>query len=303
MKQECQPTDKPATVKAHIPLVLYLIYAFVALPYAIYPTLYAAGLFSGRVGAIIGSAFSNILPLVLYLLFSKQRPKAVLPPARLGLKNAAYVAVITIAGVFAIRFLAMGHFNALFGEIVPESFDMPTFGDLFINILVFGIITATFEELWHRGPICAEYQRRGVSMWKIALLSGLLFGIVHSGLFQITYTAFFGALWAFMLYCTRSIWAPILAHVLFNSLWNIINPIYYIRDYSVYWNILQNYVLALGIAALVMLPIAVVCIVKLVKNNPTEKEASVNETQLFKLGYWGLIGVMFGLAVYLIIFF
>jgi hypothetical protein len=215
----------------------------------------------------------------------------------LGWKNGIYIALISLTAALIIIFVNLGHFGAIINGIEPVPFEPPGLSAIWIPLITSGVLTASFEELWFRGPIYSEYQRRGVSILKTALISGLLFGIVHSGIFQISYTALLGVIWAYMLYYTRSIWAPILSHVVFNSFVILLNPAFFVNNYAVYWNIIQTYVLVVGIFALGMLPVAIVCMKKLIANNPREKGVVASESKLFTFGYWALIIVIIALAV------
>jgi len=297
MSQGQSTENKRVTAKTHIAVFAFMIYFFLVVPFALIPLLDAIGLASSTVGAVVANGLFHLLPLLVYILVARQRPKAVLPPVSLGAKNALYIVGATIAANMIVLFVNFGHFNTLFNGATPEPMDMPGISSIWIPLVAFGLLIATFEELWYRGPVYAEYKRRGVSIWKIALMSGILFGVIHTGVFQITYTAILGILWAFMLYYTRSIWAPILAHVVFNVLNILLNPFFYLSDYSVFWDNHQTYTLIYGIAALVMIPVAIWCIRKLIVNNPVEKKAAAKETKLFTLGYWALLAVMIVVAV------
>lgn len=48
---------------------------------------------------------------------------------------------------------------------------------------------------------------------------------------------------------------------------------------------------------LVMMPVAVVCMKKLIVNNPREKDVATKESTLFTLCYWALIIVMIVFAI------
>jgi len=298
MNQESPTTPRQATAKAHIPIILYLLWIYVAMPLAINPLLGAAGIsFSTTIGAVFGNAFVTLLPFFMYCLFARQHPKLVLPPVSLGLKNALHIVIVSTAGMLFVMFVRLGHFDTMINGSNPTPQELPGLRAIWIPLLAFGLLTATFEELWYRGPMYAAYQRNGVSFWKIALLTGLLFGIVHAGIFQVSYTFVNGVIWAVMLYYTRSIWAPILAHVAGNSVFILLNPYLWASDYAALYDILPTYVLMIGIAALVMIPVAVICMRKLIFNNPREKEIPASETKLFTVGYWALIAAMIALAV------
>ena len=297
MNHEISKETKRVSAKAHLTIFLFMLYFFLIVPFVLYPLFNTIGLTSSTAGAVVISSLYNLLPMLVYLLITRQRPKAILPPSSLGVKNGFYIAGVTIAVNLVVLFINLGHFNTLFNEITPEPFDLPGISSLFMFLIAFGFLTATFEELWFRGPVYAEYQKRGVSIWKVALISGLLFGVVHGGITQISSTAVLGVMWAFMLYYTRSIWAPILGHIVYNVFNIILNPTFYVRDYRTFWDIVQTYTLVIGIAALVMIPVAVVCMRKIILNNSREKESAASETKLFKLCYWALIAVMIVVAV------
>ena len=301
MNQETSINEKRVSAKAHITPFFFLLYFF-ALQLFVMPALFATGLFSSAVGSVIASGIIHLIPLVVYLLFTRQHPKAVLPTVPLGMKNGIYIAVTSLAVALIVLFVNFGHFNTIFSGIEPEPLELPGLSAIWIPLIAHGVLTASFEELWFRGPIYREYQRRGVSTLKTAVIGGLLFGIVHAGFFQASYTALLGVLWAYMLYYTRSIWAPILAHVVFNSLFILLNPAFYLNDYNVFWDIIQIHTLIIGISALVMTPIAVVCMKKLIANNPREKEIVVSESKSFTLGFWVLIIVMLALGLRFLFF-
>jgi membrane protease YdiL (CAAX protease family) len=295
MNQEHSATSKCISVKAHIVPLLFIPYFFL-LFLVVPPIINALGI-SSTIGSVIINGVMNLLPLLIYSLFTKQHIKTILPPASLGVKNGIYITLISFACVFFVLFVNFGHFDTVFNGVVPESAELPGLSVLWITLIAFGIFTATFEELWFRGPVYLEYKRRGVSVLKAALLSGLLFGIVHSGIFQISYTALFGILWAYMLYYTRSIWAPILGHIILNFFNILLNPFFFLNDEAVFLEIYQTYTSVIGVLTLVMIPIAIVCMKKLITNNPREKEVAVKESKLFTFGYWALIAAMIVIAV------
>ena len=174
---------------------------------------------------------------------------------------------------------------------------MPGLGAIWVPLITFGVITAATEELWYRGPLYAEYRRHGVSVFKTALISGVLFGIIHAGLFQIAYTAFFGILWVYMFYYTRSFLAPLLSHIIVNSLGFLLDPMFLLNDYNIFWDIKQTYVLIIGVFALMMTPIAVLCMKRLITDNPVEETDKVSESMQFTFIYWALIIIMVVFAV------
>ena len=292
-----QESSATPSLKAHIPLALFILYYFAFLPLVVSPLLNSIGFSSGTLGGVIISGLSFLLPAILYMLIVRQKPREVLPPKRLGMKNAAYIVLINIAAILVIVFLVYGHFNTIFTVFEHEPFELPPMSAMWIFLLANGLLTSTFEEIWCRGALYREYRRYGVSILKTAIITGVLFGVLHSGILQISYTAVMGVLWAFLFYFTRSIWAPILSHAVINIFFILLNPRYYVSDYTVFWDIAPTFTLVIGILAVVMIPIAIVCVIKLIKNNPVEKETKAKESVPFTAGYWALIATMIALAV------
>ena len=236
----------------------------------------------------LGVAEKCVILVLLYLLIAKQRPKNVLSIAPLGFRNGLYVTVIALASIPFALLIIWG--RALLTDTIPT--EIPPFYTIWLGILMAGLVIATTEELLFRGAIYHEYREQGVSIWKIALITGVFFGLVHVEIVQVSYAAVLGIGMTFMLYYTRSIWAPILYHVLVNSLAHLLDPTYFVDSYTDLRDILPTYLIVMGVAALALLPFGVVCWRKMVSDNTRHEKKPTKESKAFVISYWALIIVM-----------
>ena len=282
-----QDTGSPS-VKSNIVIFLFLLY-WLCIPHAVY-AVEAAWLtapMSMRAYSITMFTVRFVPPILVYLLFCKNRPMAVLSMTPLPLKTVLYIVVIT-ASVRVIEFLLEFGIPFVFG-IAPGP--MPQMGSVWTHLLVAVVIASLYEELLFRGVLYSEYRRRGVSIAKIALVSGLFFGLVHSGIVSIAASAILGVLWVYLLYYTRSIWAPILSHAIYNGLWQI-HPAFRIETQAEYEAFLPRFVLILSIAAVIVIPAMVVCAKRFWAENRREMETPAKESKAFVWSYWALIAAM-----------
>lgn len=85
-----------------------------------------------------------------------------------------------------------------------------------ITILTVGILVPIFEEILMRGIIFNEL-RRNMNLVLALILQALIFGIYHGNLLQGIYASILGLFLGLAYAWTKSIFAPILIHMLFNS--------------------------------------------------------------------------------------
>lgn len=86
--------------------------------------------------------------------------------------------------------------------------------ELFFAVIAFAILPALTEEFLFRGVILAEYE--SVSVPFSVVLSSLLFAMLHLSFAQLPVYFFCGMILAVVLYTTRSVFAPMIVHLLNN---------------------------------------------------------------------------------------
>lgn len=88
---------------------------------------------------------------------------------------------------------------------------VPFLGGLFLV----AVLPAVMEESVYRGVFYNEYSK--IHPWKAALLSGLLFGIMHGNINQFCYAAVLGIVFALLIEATGSILSTMLVHFWTNA--------------------------------------------------------------------------------------
>ena len=162
-----------------------------------------------------------VIPFVAYLVISKQKIGDILLLKYPGVKNLIFsillgVAIVPLAWVgFEIGNLLN---DFLFGSQYTIAMQQAA-PSLWALVLVGGLIPSVAEEIWFRGVIFSYYQRH-ITIGKIAIITGLFFGLMH-GIPQFIYTFIVGIIWAYTLYYTRSIWVPIISHFVANVLLHV----------------------------------------------------------------------------------
>lgn len=85
-----------------------------------------------------------------------------------------------------------------------------------VMFLLVALLPAICEEFVYRGVFFRGYEKIGVIPG--AILSGLLFGVLHANLNQFTYAFVMGVIFALAVYVTGSLWAGTVMHLTVNGL-------------------------------------------------------------------------------------
>jgi len=235
-----------------------------------------------------------IVIYILYLIITKQRISPVFYFKKIDMKNLGFIVILTFAFSFIVNPFLLDTPSIL--SSTPQHIPNRTPLYTFISGMV---LVSIFEELMFRGFLISEYKRHRVAFWKIALATGLLFGLIHFGLQPVIFTAINGILWAYMLYLTRSMWAVMLSHFIANSgvFWH---PAVYINDLSTYQAVMPVYAIIMIVLAVASIPAFIIFVKKFVaynSHNRIKKEDLPKETMAFAWTYWALIIVLLGVIV------
>jgi len=83
-------------------------------------------------------------------------------------------------------------------------------------ILLTAIMPALCEEIIFRGIFLGIYLKQKIDIKKILFVNGLVFAAMHLNLQQFIYALAMGVIFAFIVFITRSVWASVIMHFVFN---------------------------------------------------------------------------------------
>ena len=280
-------------------LAIYLLYSQVLL--------LVMYLFTGfqYLNTMLRSGISQVvfflIPFLFYLFVTRQNIKNVLAWKGLSIKNALLVFAVSVAIIpmlYIISFIS----SFVFVPVIDDfAYDI-ALASLWMGILFIGIFPSIFEEIWFRGVLFKEYRAGGISIHKVAIITGVFFGLIHMNFHQAIYAAAIGILYAYILYYTRSILAPMLAHFINNSLAVILaNSALYMDWYASIQLHPLTFFVTMGIASAVMLPLVVYCMKQFKKHHAStlsdDEIVEVNsagepKSKLLTWGFWAALAVL-----------
>ena len=127
------------------------------------------------------------------------------------------VLVVMITGGLLLCILT-GGISSLTGNFTLYDVFVARMGDkaleLILAVLAYCLLPAFCEELLYRSVLCAEYERFGAPV--AITVSALFFAMLHFSFAFFPAYLFLGALLAAVLYATRSFFAVLLLHLLYN---------------------------------------------------------------------------------------
>lgn len=97
---------------------------------------------------------------------------------------------------------------------------------LIITVLAVGVFTGFSEELLFRGTLQRIFQSRPMNIHLAIWLTAIVFSFIHFQFFGFVPRLLLGAYFGYLFWWTKSLWVPVLAHVLNNSMVVINSYIY-----------------------------------------------------------------------------
>lgn len=178
----------------------------------------AAGFLQYHMGIITNYIVSEaivVIPTIVYVLMAKENPVRLAGFHRIRWSSAAMTILFTLLCMPLITLMNL--LSLLFVENTAVSMS----GSMLEQ--PFGV---TFFFLAVSAPICEEFVCRGVmlqgycksgSVLKAALLSGLIFALIHLNFNQASYAFVMGVITALLVQVAGSIWPAILFHGILNG--------------------------------------------------------------------------------------
>lgn len=155
-----------------------------------------------------------LIPSIIFLAFEKEFSISMIKWRRLGVGNILLVVLLaylstplmTMLNLLSMQ-LSENHVNGMVLGMMENPF--------WINLFFIAILPAFCEEFIFRGIIFHSYRKAGVL--KAAIVSGILFGLIHLNLNQFSYAFVMGVIFALLIEATGSILAPIIFHFIING--------------------------------------------------------------------------------------
>lgn len=153
------------------------------------------------------------IPIVLYFLVTRTNPLKVIPFHKISLSTICMVALFTILLIPVATWINM--ISMLFVENRVVSMDqMLQNNSFFSNVLLLALMPALSEEMMVRGVYFQQYKVSGIL--KGAVVSGIVFGMMHMNFNQFSYTLVLGIVFSLLVEATGSIFSSMIAHFIFN---------------------------------------------------------------------------------------
>ena len=160
------------------------------------------------------------LPTVVWIILSRKSGQGNILTEELRIRkiSASTVILVIVTMIFLSPLLTFVNLfsqmitNYVAGEeIVGQISNQP----FWVAMLVIALLPAICEELVYRGMLYGGYRRR--SIWMGALMSGLIFGLMHGNLNQMMYALLMGFVFALIDEITESTVSSMIMHFLVNG--------------------------------------------------------------------------------------
>lgn len=164
---------------------------------------------------LVYSQLIFLFPSVMYMLLNKKKYRNTVRFNKIKVGN---VFLIILFGILLSPVLTF--INALSLVLTSNAVSNTMIGiteqvPWIIGFLLVAIMPAICEETVYRGVLFNEYGKYDIL--KGALLSGLLFGLMHRNLNQFTYAFFMGVVFALLVEASGSIISTMILHVMING--------------------------------------------------------------------------------------
>ncbi|WP_297437149.1 CPBP family intramembrane glutamic endopeptidase [uncultured Clostridium sp.] len=163
---------------------------------------------------IITHILMFILPAIAYILITKQSFKKVLKLNKIGGLDILVAIGIGIIAQPVMAFFAYISSFFFTNDVAGMMNDLNT-TPLWIMIVMMGVTPSISEEITMRGIVLSGYDFKNKHI--AALMSGLVFGIIHMNPHQFMYAFAMGVIFGYMVRAANSIYVAMIAHFVVNT--------------------------------------------------------------------------------------
>ncbi len=171
------------------------------------------------IGYAVTWTMSMGLPPIVISLIAGYRFFPLAPCRRMNAVDAFLGVLVAIGGCMLSNIIS-SYVTAFLQSMGAESPTMPdyiqpTLQSLLLNIVVFAVLPALFEEMVFRGYVLRTLRAYGD--WFAVLVSSVLFGLMHGNIEQIPFALLVGFLLGWLYIMTDNIWIPVTVHFTNNA--------------------------------------------------------------------------------------
>lgn len=165
-----------------------------------------------------------LLPLILYCLFLKVKPKSVFKTCNYNKINIQTILISLGLGilVFFVNIIVSSLFNGIIsftGYQTPiflgggqeVSYDFVYF---LLDVVLVAVLPALCEEFLHRGILLQGTKHSG--FYRAIFISSIMFGLIHFDISKVFYATVLGVIMGFVSVVAKNIWVPTIIHFVNN---------------------------------------------------------------------------------------
>jgi uncharacterized protein len=164
---------------------------------------------------ILSQILFLIIPVIVYFMVTGQPVRATLKLNKITLSDIALILAIAFLCQPVASFLS-ALTSAFFHNAVNELLKDLNKISYITQLGVIALTPAICEEVTVRGIVLSGY--KNINSWRAAVMTGLLFGILHLNPQQFLYAFVLGILFAYLVRITNSIFSSMLCHFVFNGI-------------------------------------------------------------------------------------
>lgn len=164
-----------------------------------------------------------LIPSIIYALVKKLDIREVFRLRRVRLKPLVLILVISVPAYMVANMLnsIVVYLLQFLGNVPQSEFPVPkTIPELLFGILIIGVLPGICEEVLNRGIMLNAYETRGT--YKAVIITGLFFGVFHFDITNFMGPTVLGIMLGYYAVRTNSIFAPMFAHFLNNTIAEIL---------------------------------------------------------------------------------
>lgn len=165
-------------------------------------------------GLVIISELTLILPVAVFLFVKKAdllHMDFMAAPKLMDIVMSYLFAYTLMPLIYFINIITMTFTDNPVNDMMGSLYDY----NLFTQLLLVAVLPAVVEEFIFRGVFYTAYRKRNIL--GAALMSGLIFGMIHLNINQCAYAVVMGVVFALLVEATGSIVNSIAAHFAFNA--------------------------------------------------------------------------------------